>query len=205
MLLRLKRWNVSYQKKYLDKKFASSTGDFCILSAPPVWFLCTWVVPVRVAHICVLCAAPCPQTQRGAAHLFYPPLCSSGRKMRYDYLVQTRDRFLSALCVSLAFSMQSLTLWVPVLSGNAMVRGQSIFYGLAKPCGDARHFHAGEPRVVQMSTELKKQHQLIQMKPQVAKLVTTFLLIKTYILEANTPLSDNFIDNMHQSQKYNII
>ena len=46
--------NASYQKKNLDKKFASSTGDFCILSAPPVWFLCTWgVVSVRVAHICV--------------------------------------------------------------------------------------------------------------------------------------------------------
>lgn len=43
---------MSYQKKNLDKKFASSTGDFCILSAPPV-YLCTWVVVVRVAHICV--------------------------------------------------------------------------------------------------------------------------------------------------------
>lgn len=44
---------MSYQKKNLEKKFASSTGDFCILSAPPVWFLCTWVVSVRVAHIYV--------------------------------------------------------------------------------------------------------------------------------------------------------
>lgn len=49
---RMQRRNASYQKKNLERKFASSTGDFCILSAPPVWFLCTWVVFVRVAHIC---------------------------------------------------------------------------------------------------------------------------------------------------------
>lgn len=39
------RTNISYQKKNLEKKFASSTGDFCILRAPPVWVPCTWVSP----------------------------------------------------------------------------------------------------------------------------------------------------------------
>lgn len=39
------RPNISYQKKNLEKKFASSTGDFCILRAPPVWVPCTWVSP----------------------------------------------------------------------------------------------------------------------------------------------------------------
>lgn len=35
---------IPYQKKYLERKFASSTGDFCILRAPPVLFHCTCVL-----------------------------------------------------------------------------------------------------------------------------------------------------------------
>lgn len=53
----------SYQKKNLDKKLASSTGDFCILSAPPVWFVCTWVAAERAVHICVPRVAPCARPQ----------------------------------------------------------------------------------------------------------------------------------------------
>lgn len=70
---------MSYQKKNLEKKFASSTGDFCILSAPPVWFLCTWVVCVRVAHICGSPEWLRSHRQAEGARLGYPPLCASGK------------------------------------------------------------------------------------------------------------------------------
>lgn len=134
-----KRRNMSYQKKNLDKKFASSTGDFCILSAPPVCSLCTWVVFVRVAHICVSPEWLRPHRQRDGVlpsfvlH-FAPPVA--------EHVVTASFLLWCKILVSILSPSPFRYSRYLALSLSATVTGKSIFYGLAKTCGDIRHFHA---------------------------------------------------------------
>lgn len=95
-----KRRNASYQKKNLDKKLASSTGDFCILSAPPVWFVCTWVAPERVGHICVPCVAPCARPRREDVLASSVLHFASLQPLQLGFLASPRTRPLPSLCSS---------------------------------------------------------------------------------------------------------
>lgn len=124
---------LSYQKKNLDKKLASSTGDFCILSAPPVWFVCTWVAPERVLHICVPCAAPCARPQERMCS----PLLSSTLRL-WNLFKDAAFRSSSDQTVSVRLRSPRCA-----RSASAPVWGPSILYGLANSHGHARHFHAG--------------------------------------------------------------
>lgn len=115
----------SYQKKNLDKKLASSTGDFCILSAAPVWVVCTWVAPERVLHICVPCAAPFARPQGRdvltTSVLHFAPLELFLRRCSLVFV-------LGADCLCARLSARPPR---SARSASASVWGASILYGLA--------------------------------------------------------------------------
>lgn len=151
------RPNISYQKKNLEKKFASSTGDFCILRAPPVWVPCTWVSPawlrgdarplyspLRICSECIVAmqSSWCPKRVEKKQKN-----CTSSVTLRASLgffliiippLAKTQCllvRFPSFIfcCKSQSASTTFLSLTLSLLSPSHSVtgRGQSILYGLA--------------------------------------------------------------------------
>lgn len=115
-----------YQKTNLERKFASSTGDFCILRAPPVWFLCTWGFPEPRSHWCV---SP-PTSSRGNSDRRDVGLSSPLLQLTGYFPPQSFKKMgdLNPLLVILLCPLQKSVSFSSRL-GETM-KGQSIFYWL---------------------------------------------------------------------------